>query len=135
MPRTEALSPIAGRSALLIIILGVIGTGLLPCCPGWLYRQCGGRDVWLVVGLAQKPGSARSFYDIMARTTLIEALIDFIPLKPGKALFCNTVVAVVMATMVRLSSNSKVVGAFDDAPVVVWIDRLATSIMAVPVIG
>jgi len=132
----EALKPIAGPLAFAIFTLGIVGTGLLavPVLAGSAaYALCESRQ-W-PSGLARKPLQAKAFYATIVIATLSGIAITFSPLDPIKALFwsavINGVVSVpVMAMMMLITSNKKIMGKFiltDGLKIVGW---LATAIMA-----
>ncbi|MEP6827987.1 MAG: divalent metal cation transporter [Aestuariivirga sp.] len=137
----EALRPIAGEFAFLIFGFGIIGTGLLalPVLAGSSAYALGEALGWHV-GLARKLDHARGFYAILAVATLVGALMNYTPIDPVKALFwsavINGVVAVpVMATMMLMSSNQKVMGDFALPPILKGFGWLASFVMAVAALG
>ncbi|MDP8997829.1 MAG: divalent metal cation transporter [Pseudomonadota bacterium] len=137
----EALRPIAGQFVFLIFGIGIIGTGLLalPVLAGSSAYAIGEAFGW-PVGLARKLNRAKSFYAVLAGATLVGALMNYTPIDPVKALFwsavINGVVAVpVMATMMLLSSNRKVMGAFLLPSLLKIFGWLATFVMAIAAIG
>ncbi|THD64725.1 NRAMP family divalent metal transporter [Phenylobacterium sp.] len=137
----EALRPIAGPFAFTVFAIGIIGTGLLalPVLAGSSAYAMGETFGWHV-GLARKPYRAKAFYWAIAIATVLGVLLNYSPIDPIKALFwsavINGVVAVpVMALMMHLSSNPKVMGEFKlhtGLKVVGW---LATAAMAAAAVG
>ena len=132
----EALKPVAGEFAFAIFTLGIVGTGLLavPVLAGSAaYAVCeAGR--W-PMGLSRKPERAKAFYSTIVMATLIGMFISFSPLDPIKALFwsavINGVVAVpVMAMMMLISSNKKIMGKFSLQGPLRLIGWVATAVMA-----
>jgi len=114
----EALKPVAGDLAFTIFALGIVGTGLLavPVLAGSAAYAVGEARKW-PVGLARRPLQAKAFYATVALATLIGALINFSPINPIKALYwsavLNGIVAVpVMAIMMLISVNPKIMGKF-----------------------
>ena len=114
----EALKPIAGPFAFTIFTLGIVGTGLLavPVLAGSAAYALGEARKW-PLGLARKPMEAMAFYATIVIATLLGVLMVFSPLDPIKALFwsavINGVVAVpVMAMMMLITSNKKIMGKF-----------------------
>ena len=137
----EALRPIAGQFVFLIFGFGIIGTGLLalPVLAGSSAYALGEALGWHV-GLARKLNRAKGFYAILAAATLVGALMNYTPIDPVKALFwsavINGVVAVpVMAIMMLLSSNRKVMGDFSLPLILKTFGWLATFVMAIAAFG
>ena len=137
----EALRPIAGQFVFLIFGIGIIGTGLLalPVLAGSAAYAAGEALGWHV-GLALNLNRAKGFYAILAGATLLGALMNYTVIDPVKALFwsavINGVVAVpVMATMMLLSSNTKVMGEFPLPPILRAFGWLATLVMASAALG
>jgi NRAMP (natural resistance-associated macrophage protein)-like metal ion transporter len=132
----EALKPIAGQLAFAIFTLGIVGTGLLavPVLAGSAaYALCESRK-W-PVGLARKPLRAKAFYATIVIATLSGIAITFSPMDPIKALFwsavINGVVAVpVMAMMMLITSNKKIMGKFVLTGGLKYVGWLATVVMA-----
>jgi NRAMP (natural resistance-associated macrophage protein)-like metal ion transporter len=137
----EALKPVAGEFAFVIFSLGLIGTGLLavPVLAGSAaYALCEARR--LPIGLARKPLQAKAFYGTITVATLGGILMTFTPLDPIKALFwsavVNGVVAVpVMAMMMLITSNRKIMGKFVVTGILRDIGWLATAVMAAAAAG
>lgn len=137
----EALRPIAGEFAFLIFGFGIIGTGLLalPVLAGSSAYAVGEAFNWKV-GLAHKLKRAKGFYAILAGATLLGGLMNYTPIDPVKALFwsavINGVVAVpVMAMMMLMGSNRKVMGDFSLPPILKIFGWLATFAMAITAFG
>jgi Mn2+/Fe2+ NRAMP family transporter len=137
----EALKPIAGQFAFAIFTLGIVGTGLLavPVLAGSAaYALCEARR-W-PTGLARKPMQAKAFYATIVISTLGGILITFSPLDPIKALFwsavINGVVAVpIMAIMMLITSNRKIMGEFVLTGLLRQVGWLATAVMAAAALG
>jgi NRAMP (natural resistance-associated macrophage protein)-like metal ion transporter len=137
----EALKPIAGQFAFTIFALGVIGTGLLavPVLAGSAaYAICEARK-W-PIGLARKPLQARAFYATIVIAILSGIAITFSPLDPIKALFWSAVIngvvsAPVMAMMMLIGSNPKIMKGFAISGALKYIGWVATGVMAAASIG
>lgn len=132
----EALRPIAGEYAFLLFSLGIIGTGLLavPVLAGSAAYAVSEALGWRE-GLRFRWMEARGFYVIVAVATLGGTLLDFTPIDPIKALFwsavVNGVIAVpIMALLMGLICDQKVMGVFVASPRVRWLGWLATAVMA-----
>jgi NRAMP (natural resistance-associated macrophage protein)-like metal ion transporter len=135
----EALRPVAGPFAFALFTLGIVGTGLLavPVLAGSAASALGEARKW-PIGLARKPRKAKAFYSAIAIATLIGILINFSPINPIKALYwsavINGVVAVpVMAIMMLMAADAKVMGEFAIPLAMRVIGWGATAIMAVAV--
>jgi NRAMP (natural resistance-associated macrophage protein)-like metal ion transporter len=137
----EALRPVAGPFAFALFALGIIGTGLLavPVLAGSAAYALGEARKW-PIGLARKPKNAKAFYAAVAIATLVGILINFSPINPIKALYwsavINGVVAVpVMAIMMLMAVDPRVMGAFAVPLAMRVIGWAATLVMALAVIG
>ena len=135
----SALRPLAGEFAFVIFALGIIGTGLLavPVLAGSAAYALAEARKW-PEGLARKPRKAKAFYATIAIATLLGVLINFSPVSPIKALYWSAVIngiaaVPIMAMMMHMTANKKVMGDFkvaDGLRVVGW---CATAVMAVAV--
>jgi Mn2+/Fe2+ NRAMP family transporter len=137
----EALRPIAGGFAFAVFTLGVVGTGLLavPVLAGSAAYAVGEARKW-PTGLARQPKEAIAFYGTLALATLLGILLNFSPIDPIKALYwsavINGVVAVpVMAVMMLMTANAKVMGEFKVTGWLQGIGWTATIVMAAAAIG
>ncbi len=135
----SALRPIAGDMAFMLFGLGVIGTGFLaiPVLAGSAAYAMAGAFQW-TEGLELPPGRAKAFYSIIVLSTLIGIALGFTPLDPIKALYwsavINGVISVpIMAVMMLMASNPKVMGRFVVSPRLRWLGWLATAVMAAAV--
>jgi Mn2+/Fe2+ NRAMP family transporter len=133
----EALRPIAGPFAFAIFTIGVIGTGLLavPVLAGSAAYAIGEAFKW-PTGLDRKPKAAKAFYTTIVIATLSGLGITLSPLDPIKALFwsavINGVVSVpVMAMMMLIAVNKKIMGKFIVRGALRTLGWIATSVMAV----
>jgi NRAMP (natural resistance-associated macrophage protein)-like metal ion transporter len=137
----EALRPVAGRFAFTVFTLGILGTGLLavPVLAGSAAYALAEARRW-PEGLARKPKAAKAFYATIAVATMVGALVNFSPINPIKALFwsavINGVVAVpVMAIMMILTANPKIMGEFVVEGALRVVGWIATGVMAAAVVG
>ena len=119
----EALKPVAGEAAFVIFALGIIGTGLLavPVLAGSAAYALGEAFRW-PIGLARQPLQAKAFYTTIALATALGFAMKFAEINPIKALYwsavLNGMVSVpVMAAMMLISSNRKIMGKFTVGPV------------------
>ena len=132
----EALRPIAGNYAATIFALGVVGTGLLaiPILAGSAAYAVGEARRW-PIGLARQPKEAKAFYATIVMATAVGVLLNFTPINPIKALiWCaviNGVVAVpVMALMMLMAANVKIMGEFTIGRWLTGLGWIATATMA-----
>jgi NRAMP (natural resistance-associated macrophage protein)-like metal ion transporter len=137
----EALRPLAGPFAFALFALGIIGTGLLavPVLAGSAAYAVGEARKW-PTGLARKPREARAFYTTIAIATGVGVAMNFTPIDPIKVLFwsavINGVVAVpVMAVMMLMARQRRVMGRFAISLPLTAIGWLATLVMAVTAIA
>ncbi len=137
----EALRPVAGSFAFTVFTLGILGTGLLavPVLAGSAAYALAEARRWRN-GLARKPEAAKAFYATIALATMVGALVNFSPIDPIKALYwsavINCVVAVpVMAMMMVMTANPKIMGEFVVAGPLRIVGWLAAGAMAAAVLG
>lgn len=132
----EALRPIAGNYAATIFALGVVATGLLaiPVLAGSAAYAVGEARKW-PIGLARQPQEAKAFYATIVMATAVGVLLNFTPINPIKALiWCaviNGIVAVpVMALMMLMAANTKIMGQFTIGGWLTGLGWIATATMA-----
>lgn len=111
-----ALQPIAGDAASLLLALGLIGSGFLavPVLTGSIGYAVAEGFGWKY-GLDEKPKRARKFYTIIAASTLVGMLMNFIGINPLSALFWTAVINGFLAPpllvlIMLVSNNRKVLG-------------------------
>src|SRR6202166_1885704 len=138
-PRT--LPPFAGRFASSVFAIGIIGTGLLavPVLAGSAAYAVSEVFQW-TASLEEKPQRAVGFYATIGVATFIGLLLNFVHLNPIKALFysavLNGVVAgPVMAFMMLLARNPKVMGQFTLPRVLHIMGWIATVVMVLVSVG
>jgi NRAMP (natural resistance-associated macrophage protein)-like metal ion transporter len=137
----EALRPVAGGFAFVLFALGIIGTGLLavPVLAASASYALAEARKW-PSGLGRRPLEAKAFYGTIVVATLAGIGINFSAVDPINALFwsavVNGVVAVpVMAMMMLITSNRKIMGQFTvtgSRRIVGWV---ATGVMAAAAAG
>lgn len=112
----EALRPLAGNAATVLMALGLIGTGVLavPILTGSAaYAVC---EVFGWKGsLDAKPAQAKEFYLVLAAATAGGLLIDFIGVAPMDALFWTAVINGFLApplllVIMLIANNKQVMG-------------------------
>lgn len=111
-----ALRPIAGENAYLLFALGLIGTGMLaiPVLAGSASYAISEAFGWRS-GLFRKLKDARAFYGVIMLSTFVGLGINFMGFDPIKVLIFSAVVngliaPIILATIVIISSNEKVMG-------------------------
>jgi NRAMP (natural resistance-associated macrophage protein)-like metal ion transporter len=112
----EALKPIAGQAAFVLMALGLIGTGILAVpilttSAAFAVAEAMGWEC----GLDKKPGQAKEFYIVMAACTLGALLINFLGVNPMKALFLTAVINGILAPpllvgLMIVSNDPKIMG-------------------------
>ena len=137
----EALRPIAGKFAFLLFSMGIIGTGLLavPVLAGSAAFAVAESFQWRR-GLDLSPLRGARFYGVIAAATMIGVGLGFTRIDPIKALFFAAVIngvisAPIMAVMMRMASNPKIMGEFIITPRLVILGWLATGVMAFAVVA
>ena len=137
----EALRPIAGIFTFAVFATGIIGTGLLavPVLAGSaayglaeVFQWREGLDLTLV--------RAKFFYAAITVATLSGVALNFTRLDPVRALYWAAVVngvlaAPVMAAVMLIASNSKIMGELALRPAMKVVGWLATAVMLVASIG
>ena len=135
----EALRPLAGDFAFSLFALGIIGTGMLAVpvlAASSAYAVADAFD-WRS-GLDQQLAKARGFFTVIVLGTVVGTLLDFSPINPIKALvwsaIVNGVIAVpIMAAMVWLGAQPKILGDNTLTRKHQWLGWLATAVMAAAV--
>ena len=123
----EALRPLAGNFAYALFALGMVGTGLLsiPALSGSSAYLAAGTFKFRE-GLAEKPRRARKFYGVVIGGVVIGMALDFLGINPIDALFWSAIVngiaaVPLIAVIVWLASNPKVMGRWVSSPVArIW---------------
>ncbi|WP_242138879.1 divalent metal cation transporter [Sphingomonas sp. TREG-RG-20F-R18-01] len=131
----EALRPIAGVFTFGLFALGIIGTGMLaiPVLAGSAAYGVSEMFGW-TSGLRRKPREARAFYAVIAVATLAGAALNFTAIDPIKALYWSAVVngvlaAPLMAVMIMIAMNKRVMGRLTLSPAMVAAGGVATAVM------
>lgn len=131
----KALEPVAGKWAVLLFSLGIVGTGLLavPVLAGSVGYAAAEALRWRR-SLEDKPLSARYFYAVIAITMLIGTTLCWLPIEPAKMLvwsaILNGVAAAPAMVILQLMSRRKaVVGKFRTPALVHSLAWLATALM------
>ena len=132
-----ALKSIAGDQAYLLFALGIIGTGMLaiPILAGSASYAISESFGWKY-GLYRNLREANAFYGIIIISTLLGVGMNFLKIDPIKALIysavANGLVApVILALIILLSANKKVMGEWKNHPVITGFGWLITVIMVI----
>jgi NRAMP (natural resistance-associated macrophage protein)-like metal ion transporter len=112
----KALEPLAGAAAKYLFAAGLIGAGFLavPVLTGSSAYAVAETFGWRY-GLDTKPREAKQFYAIIAASTLVGMLLNFVGVNPIKALFWTAVINGVVApplllVLMLVANNKKVMG-------------------------
>jgi NRAMP (natural resistance-associated macrophage protein)-like metal ion transporter len=112
----EALRPLAGDQAFLLMACGLIGTGVLtvPILTGSGAYAVAEAFGWKC-SLDDKPARAKEFYLVMAACTAVALAIDFAGIPPVKALFWTAVINGFLAPpllvfIMLIANNRKIMG-------------------------
>jgi NRAMP (natural resistance-associated macrophage protein)-like metal ion transporter len=123
----QALRPLAGSGAYFLLAVGLIGAGFLavPILTGSsayaVAESLGGKH-----GFDEKPQRARLFYGVIAASTLVGMLINFLGVNPISALFWCAVINGFLApplliVIMLIANNKKVMGKQVNGP---WMNTL-----------
>jgi Mn2+/Fe2+ NRAMP family transporter len=133
----EALRPFAGNATYWLFAIGIIGTGMLaiPVLAGSSSYAAAESFKWRE-GLYRKFHQAHAFYATLALSVLVGLAINFLGIDPIKALIysavANGIVApLVLALIVIISSNKKVMGSWVNRPSIKWLGWAVTGLMTV----
>jgi NRAMP (natural resistance-associated macrophage protein)-like metal ion transporter len=137
----EALRPIAGVFTFALFAAGIIATGMLavPVLAGSAAYGVSEVFGW-TEGLDRRPREAKAFYATIAIATMGGVALNFTSIDPVKALYWSAVVngvlaAPVMAVMMLIAMNPRIMGRLTlPRPMLVggW---LATAVMAIATAG
>jgi NRAMP (natural resistance-associated macrophage protein)-like metal ion transporter len=112
----QALRPLAGNGASILLALGLIGAGFLsvPILTGSGAYALAEAFGWKR-SLDDKPRRAKAFYAVIALSTLVGMLINFIGINPIKALFWTAVINGFLAppllvVIMMIANNKKIMG-------------------------
>ena len=112
----EALRPIAGEAAYVLMALGLIGTGILavPILTGSAAYSVAELFGWKC-GLNEKPGRAKEFYLVMTASTLVAIAICYSGITPMQALFWTAVIngflsPPLLVVIMLIANNREVMG-------------------------
>ncbi len=131
----SALKPFAGNAAYLLFAMGIIGTGLLavPVLAGSSSYAISESFGWKE-GLYRKFKQAHAFYGIIIFSMVIGFFINFLNVDPVKMLIYSAVLnaciaPLILAQIVILSSNKKLMKNNVSKPLVRFLGWLVTTLM------
>ena len=131
----EALRPFAGNATYWLFAIGIIGTGLLaiPVLAGASSYAAAESFKWKE-GLYRKYSQAHAFYGILILSVFVGLAINFLGIDPIKALIysavANGIVApLVLALIVIISSNERVMGKWVNKKSTTWLGWAVTMVM------
>lgn len=123
----QALRPLAGNACSILLALGLIGAGFLavPILTGSAAYALSEAFGWRS-GLDEKLGRARPFYGVIAASTLVGMLINFLHINAIAALFWTAVINGFLAPpllvlIMLISNNRQVMGERVNGP---WLNVL-----------
>ena len=137
----EALRPLAGDAAYVLLAVGLIGAGFLavPILTGSsayaIAEALGSRH-----GLDQKPRRAKLFYAMIVGPTAIGMLVNFAGINPIRALLWTAVINGFLAppllvVIMRIANDRRIMGARVNGPVVNGLGWATTAVMFAAAIG
>lgn len=137
----KVLEPLVGRFAFGLFALGIIGTGLLavPVLAGSAAYAIGEALKW-PVSLEKRLDQAPKFYWTLIAATMVGLSLNFMGIDPIRALFWAAVLngiaaAPIMAVLVLMSSNRRVMGKFPLSTPLRIIGWFATAVMLLSSVG
>jgi len=133
----EALKPLAGNATSFLFSLGIIGTGMLaiPVLAGASSYAFAESFKWKE-GLYRNLNQAHAFYGIIIISMVVGLGLNFVGIDPIKALIYaaigNALAApIILALIVIISSNKKVMGHWVNKPYVTILGWIVTVLMTV----
>jgi Mn2+/Fe2+ NRAMP family transporter len=138
----EALRPLAGNGAYWLFTLGLIGTGMLavPVLAGSCAYAIAEGASWRHASLAERPGSGRRFYFVLAMAMLIGLALTFLHVSAVKMLFVSAIINGVLAPplvaiVVLLTSDRAVMGKGANTPLLRGLGWATFALMSVAALG
>ncbi len=137
----QALKPIAGEAATLLLAVGLIGAGVLavPILTGSAAYGLSEAFRWRA-GLDEKPHRAPQFYAVIVAATLVGMMINFVGINPITALVVSAVIngliaAPIIVLVMLASNNRKVMGERTNGRLVATVGWITTIVMALAAIA
>jgi Mn2+/Fe2+ NRAMP family transporter len=136
-----ALNPIAGRFAAALFVCGIVGTGMLavPVLAASAAYGIGEGCRWRV-SLEKRPQQAVGFYSVIGIAMATGLALNFLHINPVKALYWSAILnglvaAPLMAVIMMMASNRKVMGKFVIPAYLRWVGWCATIVMLCVCLG
>jgi len=137
----QALVPLAGSGAKLLFALGLIGSGFLavPILTGSAAYAVSEMFGWRY-GLDEKPARAKQFYAVIAASTFIGMLVNFVGINPIDALFWTAVIngfiaPPLLVIIMLVANNREIMGDRINGKGINLLGWLATAVMFAAAIG
>src|SRR5207302_10766154 len=137
----EALRPLAGNGARVLLALGLIGSGFLavPILTGAAGYALSEALSWKY-GLDNKPQQAKRFYAVISLSTLVAMQINFMNINPISALFWSAVINGFLAPplliiIMIIASKQGIIGQWVNPPVVILLGWITAAAMILAAIG
>ncbi len=137
----QALAPLAGNAAKFLLAIGLIGAGLLavPILTGSSAYAVAESFGWKH-GLSRKLANAREFYVLIAGSTVIAMILNFVGIDPMKALFWAAVLNGVLAppllvVIMLVSQNHQIMGPRRNGRVLNILGWTTAAVMGAAAIG
>ena len=131
----EVLGPLAGRFAVLLYTIGILGVGLLaiPTLSGSAAYALAETLNWRE-GLDEKLGAARAFYAVVIGSTVAGIILDFANINPLRALFWTAVINGTLAPfllvgILAVASDSKIMLGQPSSRFSRWVVGIAAAVM------
>jgi len=131
----EVLGPLAGRFAVLLYTIGILGVGLLaiPTLSGSAAYALAETLNWRE-GLDEKLGAARAFYAVVIGSTVAGIILDFANINPLRALFWTAVINGTLAPfllvgILAVASDSKIMLGQPSSRLSRWVVGIAAAVM------
>jgi len=137
----QALRPLAGNASSLLFAVGLIGCGFLavPVLTGASAYAVAETFGW-ECSLSDRPAEAKQFYAVIAGSTFVGLLINFLGINPMAALFWTAVInglisPPLLVIIMLVSNNKKIMGDKVNGPGANIVGWAATAIMFAAAIG
>jgi NRAMP (natural resistance-associated macrophage protein)-like metal ion transporter len=130
-----ALKPIAGRFATALFVCGIVGTGMLavPVLAASAAYGIGEGCQWRV-SLEKRPYQAVGFYGVIGIAVATGLSLSFLHIDPVKALYWSAILnglvaAPLMAVIMMMASNRKIMGKFVIPAYLRWVGWCAAAVL------
>jgi Mn2+/Fe2+ NRAMP family transporter len=137
----QALRPLAGDGAYVLLAVGLIGAGFLavPILTGSSAYAMAEALGWKY-GLDEKPRRAKRFYAMIVVVTLIGTLVNFVGINPIRALLWTAVINGFLAppllvVIMLIGNNPRIMGARTNGPWTNVVGWATTGVMFAAALG